>query len=66
MLCPLCEKEEDSQEHILDCEIINNGEDEIEYLDIFGSNIEKQLKVAKVLMEAIKERQKIMEASDSR
>ena len=65
LLCPLCEKEEDSQEHIMNCEIINDGENENEYLDIFGTNIEKQVKVARVLMEALEERRKIIEASDS-
>ena len=39
-LGPLCESDEDTQEHLLKCEIIKN-EENLSYSDIYGQNIKK-------------------------
>ena len=50
-LCPLCRKEDDSQEHALTCEVsaqkLNRQEKEIKYNDLFGT-LDEQLKIVKV------------------
>ena len=64
-MCPHCEKEEDSQEHGLQCDIIyppsirNNY---IEYSDIFSEDVTKQA-VCTVFFATLKERREDASAS---
>ena len=59
-ICPVCHKCEDSQEHLFDCEPVTLMVDEHEckYDDIFSDDINKLLKVSKVLKQIVKAREK--------
>ena len=58
LLCPLCNENEDSQEHLLKCKIITKelGSVQCQYEDIFSKDPECLLKIAEVLKKAIKVR----------
>ena len=58
LLCPLCNENEDSQEHLLECKIITEelGSVQCQYEDIFSKDPECLLKIAEVLKKAIKVR----------
>ena len=63
--CPLCGKNIDSQEHALECHVVNKhleSEDlnilsQVRYDDIFGT-IDRQVKITKLFQKIIKIRQK--------
>ena len=59
-ICPVCHKCEDSQEHLFDCEPVTLMVDEhgCKYDDIFSDDINKLLKVSKVLKQIVKAREK--------
>ena len=58
--CEICMLENETQQHILKCEKIDK-EISPEYNEIFGENVEKQVKIAKVFKEKIKIRNRILE-----
>ena len=64
-LCPLCSSSEDSQEHLLECDIIknnvNNNKDSV-YEDIFSDDPEKLHNIALVMKDIIEIREKLLEA----
>ena len=64
-LCPLCSLSEDSQEHLLECDIIknnvNNNKDSV-YEDIFSDDPEKLHNIALVMKDIIEIREKLLEA----
>ena len=62
--CELGCKEQDSQQHLLNCEQISEtsvSENKIaKYDDLFSPNVETQKKVGAVMMERLKKRKKII------
>ena len=57
--CRQCCKDEETQDHILTCSILNENSalpvsDSIVYQDINGTNINKMTRVSKILMENLK------------
>ena len=62
-LCPLCESDEDSQEHLLKCEIIDNVAN-VKYDDIFSQNINKQKIAVEALQKAMNQRKEILDNSN--
>ena len=64
ILCPLCKLENDTQEHMFKCSIIqkappDNGTQQCIYEDIFSSNTDTLLTVAKKLKELVEAREEI-------
>ena len=61
-LCPLCESDEDTQEHLLKCEMmIDDLDANLNYDDIFGQNTKKQRKTVENLQKAMNQRKQMME-----
>ena len=62
LLCPCCKMEDDSQEHLLSCSEIK--EDSIlvrsvpAYQDLFGSNVEEQVNLARILKKRFEQRKR--------
>ena len=60
--CPLCEFEDDTQEHLMSCEILHeNTRNRDQYKNIFSRNLKKQIQAINILSEAWKKRQSIIE-----
>ena len=62
--CDLCKIEEDSQEHLLKCKVLEHfvpeiKDTKIEYKDIFGT-IEKIIPVSSLLLKVTKERESLL------
>ena len=59
LLCPLCNEYEDSQEHLLQCKVVIDslGDLQCKYEDIFSSDPDLLLNVAKVLQKVAKLRE---------
>ena len=68
-LCPLCKKEEDTQEHMFTCEVISSKCEEkqceenqtIRYEDIFTKDLNQLLKAANLLQALVKTRAELEE-----
>ena len=62
-LCPVCQEENDSQEHALSCRAtsqkLKDITKEVKYEDLFG-DLDRQLKVAKVYQSIIKLRTSLL------
>ena len=57
--CPLCESEDDRQEHLISCEMLHeNGMNRDKYKDIFSRNVKKQIQAINILSEAWERRKK--------
>ena len=64
--CPLCELEEDTQEHLMSCEMLHENVLKKDlYKNIFSKNVKKQLQAINILSEALKKRQSIIENTDT-
>ena len=69
MQCRLCEKDEDSERHYLECEkILNKIDPSIDlntakYENIFGSNIEEQINITRIFGQIFKIRSKDLHKS---
>ena len=62
IMCPLCGKYEDSQEHCLSCEKLpSNTNFSNLYSDIFSNDIQKQVKITHNFLVILEERQQILE-----
>ena len=68
--CPLCSTAEnklsDTQEHLLECIILNSGstdirEQEMSYSDIFSENQDKQAKITLVLETKYNQRKSLLD-----
>ena len=64
LLCHLCKMEDDTQEHLLKCKVLEHFVREIkqtnvEYKDIFGT-IEKIIQASKLLFKVCKERESLL------
>ena len=64
-VCPVCEKNEDEQKHVLECEILlSNISDittqKVEYEDIFRCDMSKQTNILKIFQNLWKKRKKLM------
>ena len=58
LLCPLCLKDEDTQEHCLNCpKLIRQNENHLEYNDIFSSNESVQHEIANQFVNILERRQ---------
>ena len=58
LLCPLCLKDEDTQEHCLNCpKLIRKNENHLEYNDIFSSNESVQHEIANQFVNILERRQ---------
>ena len=58
-ICPCCELEEDSQEHLLSCDELRKHvtvPKDVQYKDIYG-NTDKQLKIVKVMKQLLRKRE---------
>ena len=67
ILCPLCEESEDSQQHIFSCNVLRNrisAPTTSKYEDIFSSDINTLLVVAKELKVFVETRETIIEEMD--
>ena len=70
-VCPVCkvETEFDTQKHLMLCTRLNQNlvtsENLPDYLDLFKSDVEKQVTVAKLLKENLKKRTKILEKKET-
>ena len=68
-LCPLCKVEYDSQIHLLFCPKLLNinavCKEVPNYDDLFSQNVEKQQKIANILWENIKKREKLLKEIQS-
>ena len=62
-ICPCCKLEEDNQEHLLSCYMIEEEGMMIgslpNYQDIFGDNLSKQVEVARILRKRFQDRKKV-------
>ena len=45
--CRACKIEEEDQKHIVDCEILNQGKEKIEYGKIFNGTVSEKVKIAR-------------------
>ena len=61
LLCPLCTRANDSQEHLLACTENTVDSQQINYKDIFGDDTPRLLKCYKCLMEAFEKREQLLE-----
>ena len=64
LMCDLCKIEEDSQEHLLKCKVLEYfvpeiKETQITYKDIFGT-IEKMIPASSLLLKVCKERESLL------
>ena len=70
LLCPLCQIENDSQEHLLKCRILKHmvkelrDNDTIKYEDIFDEDVDKVTKAADLLIKVTEERDFIIQVFD--
>ena len=65
--CEVCNKEEETQEHILNCKEINkveNNEKRIEYEKLFDGSVKDKLEIAKLFKQNFEIRKEIMKKSD--
>ena len=63
-LCPLCSLAEDSQEHLLECNIIKrncNDDKDCVYDDLFSDDSDKLFNIAMLMKEIIEIREKLLE-----
>jgi hypothetical protein len=56
--CPLCESDEDTQEHLLVCPTINPRPPEVVYTDIFCDDQVKRNETLRALKDALERREK--------
>ena len=68
-LCNLCKIEEDRQEHLLECKVLEHFVPEIQktnvqYKDIFGT-IEQIIQASKLLLKVCKERESLLSLNDN-
>ena len=67
LLCPLCERFGDTQDHVLDCQVlkvIQSKEEHIEYMHIYG-NIQQQIEVIQIYEAYLSLRDEILGNTDS-
>ena len=65
--CEVCNEEEETQEHILNCKEINkveNNEKRIEYEKLFDGSVKDKLEIAKLFKQNFEIRKEIMKKSD--
>ena len=62
--CPLCEREEDTQEHLLICPTINPHPAEVVYTDIFCGDQVKRNVTLRALKGALERREKELNKED--
>ena len=64
--CDLCKKDEDTTQHILECEVLINNCSQlyndriVRYQDIFG-NIQAQIRAVKLFQNVLKKREELLE-----
>ena len=58
--CPLCESEEDTQEHLLACSAIHLQLPEVTYSDIFGNDTQKMNLTLQALKSAFERREELL------
>ena len=68
--CEACqENEEESQQHIINCKILNENNENIgnvpEYEEIYNGNTKMKLKIAKLFLENIKNRENLKKRDKS-
>ena len=51
--CRKCKKEPESQQHILDCPELLKKPSDMDYLDLFGKNLDKLISVGKHLRKCL-------------
>ena len=63
--CPLCKIEEDTQEHLLACSVINTQPSEVLYTDLFGCDPVKRNLTFQALKSALEKRTKAIEEAEN-
>ena len=65
--CSLCGKEEETQSHILECEVLNgkndnenNDEEPLDYEEIFGNDVKELVKIARKFKKNMTIKEKIL------
>ena len=67
--CPLCQLKKDDQKHLIECLILKSTcsdilyNDNAKYDDLFSENIGKQQKIVKLIENALRKREEILEKS---
>ena len=64
IICPLCNKEEDNQEHLFQCEKIGMIDLQGEYEDIFSDNVDTLHNVALKLKKIVEKRHCLLNPED--
>ena len=68
-LCPVCLKEEDTQQHLLVCDQLCESETIVkqvpEYSDLFGENLDKKLLISRVLRKHFQARKKVLKLKEN-
>ena len=60
-LCPLCSTGEDTQEHLLGCEMLHEDGTTASYNDLFGSDILLMKSTFEILKASLTEREKLLD-----
>ena len=67
-ICPNCKAADDDQEHLLNCNELNDGrqliDDSIQYENIFLPNLENILKVSRIIEVNFKKRKELIKSSE--
>ena len=64
-VCPVCEKSEDDQKHVLECQLLSSNisdiaTEKVEYEDIFHCDISKQTNLVRIFQNLWKKRKQLM------
>ena len=66
-LCPVCGTSEDTQQHMLVCDMLVEGESLVldlpEYDDLFGCSLEKKVSLSRLLKKHFDRRKKLLRTS---
>ena len=60
ILCPLCLKENDTQEHLFTCEKLIDGSDIFDYQQIFSNNAKHIITAAQLCKKLYRKREKML------
>ena len=64
LLCPLCKNDQDTQEHLLTCTKLDDGNYVLtaipNYRDLFGENLERKVTLARIIQARFKKRKAIL------
>ena len=59
-LCPVCAMEEDTQQHILVCDMLCKPDSLVKNDELFGDELDKNLRVSRILKHHCKKRKQLL------